>query len=67
MTPRELFELQIRQLKRLLETKRISFRDSWCIIFSDYPSASELIDIVCSCSIKDTDLEIRFIKEAKKL
>lgn len=34
----ELAKLQLRQLDRLLNLKKISFRDAHMVIFSDYPS-----------------------------
>lgn len=35
----QLFLMQIRQLERLLHTKKLSFKDSFFVIFSDYPTS----------------------------
>lgn len=38
MKESNLMEMKLNQLERLLATKRINFRDSFYIIFSDYPT-----------------------------
>ncbi len=37
---KDLLQLQINQLERLVETKRLTFRNAHYVIFSDYPSES---------------------------
>jgi hypothetical protein len=37
---KDLLQLQIDQLERLTETKRLTFRNAHYVIFSDYPSES---------------------------
>lgn len=64
----DLLNLQLRQLERLLETKRLSFRDSYYVIFSDYPNSESIKSILETIDL-DISLSLmkRFYKELKTL
>jgi hypothetical protein len=40
VSTKALIELQLRQLERLLDTKRVKYVDAMYIIFSDYPTVN---------------------------
>lgn len=63
----DLLNLQLRQLERLLETKRLSFRDSYYVIFSDYPNSESIKSILETIDL-DISLSLmkRFYKELKE-
>ena len=68
---KNIVEMQLRQLERLLATKKINFRDSFQIIFSDYPSISFInhllerdYDIDDKMIIKLTKYKIKLMKGA---
>ena len=60
MDYKELVKLQLRQFKRLLDTKRVKFRDAHYVIFSDYPTYGSLRMILNY--VEDKDLEVIITK-----
>jgi hypothetical protein len=69
MNEKELIQLQLRQLKRLLDTKRLTFRDAFYVIFSDYPSYGFLNTLLNNDYYSEVGLQLesRFYKEMDKL
>lgn len=64
----ELYEMNLRQLERLLDTKRVNFRDAYYIIFSDYPTKTSVANILGDSAIKANKSIIeRLEKEFDKL
>jgi hypothetical protein len=59
---RELIELQLRQLNRLLDTKRLKFSDAYYVIFSDYPCVKFLEELYY---LAPKDSKIKGIIEAQ--
>lgn len=68
---KDLYELQLRQLSRLLQTKKLNFRESYYVVFSDYPTKEDLLLILRNCEENMLGVEIglyhRILKERDKL
>lgn len=60
MDYKEVIEMQLNQFKRILDTKRVKFRDAHYVIFSDYPSYESLRNLLHY--VKDKDLGIIITK-----
>lgn len=68
MNYQQLTELQLQQLERLLETKKVGFRTAYYIIFSDVPTKGSLASILSEAGVEmNNDLRLRLEKERMKL
>ena len=64
---RDLIDIQVSQLERLISFKKIAFKDCYLIIFSDYPSVNfinELLEFhILSDSLKrKLQLELKILQ-----